>query len=280
MPDTSYTVGPAGVGAPVTGTVDPLGGAAPVIYSFIAGCVRVSPPWLRRAVGGAIMRSLGTPIEEQTERNVLGIGLRFPSGSQPDALGAIGAERRILRGPGESSVTYAARLRTWLDAHRTRGGGFALASQLYAYFVTALGVPVDIIGETGVNHSIAADGTITRNVIDSWVGSATWARFYVILNLDAETYPVPDLSDTGEPLGTFTQVALGALTDAERASICAVISDWSPAHIARARAILLPPGAELWDYAGPGLIGDAVGTWDEDPLATWDDSDVAVEIDC
>lgn len=286
MSDTVYTVSPGGAGTPVTGPGDPAGGSAPVIYSFVAGLIRISPPWLRRTVGGAIVRALATPFEEEVDRMVLGVGLRFPNGAQPDALGLIGSERRILRGPGEDSVTYAARLRTWWDSHRTRGNGFALATQLFAYFTTALNVSVDIIGETGVNHNIAADGTIVRSLIPSWVGAATWARFTVIINLPTAFLPVPDLNAAGEPLGTFTLVPMGALGPAEEALVCAVITEWGAAHIDKSTAVLLAPvgtGNELWGYSGPGMIGVNVGLWadtDPTPGQVWGGSGDVVVIEC
>ena len=281
MPEeTEYTAGPGGAGSQITGSGRPQGGAVREVYDFLSGMVNVGPPWLRRRVGGAIMRALGSTLDTQLDRTIEGLALRFPNGTQTDALALTGAERGILRGPGEDSVTYAARLRTWWSSHRTRGGGFALAAQLYPYFVTALDVSIDIIGETGVNHNVDAEGNVVRSVVSGWTASTEWAQFTVVINLDDAFFPVPDLSESGEPLGTFTPVALDSLTPVEESIVCAVISEWSAAHISKANAVLLAPGAELWDYAGPGLIGEDVGVWDTGDGATWDGSGDVVKLEC
>lgn len=259
--------------------------SGPGIFSFVDGMVRNVPPWLLRTRGAKVLKGIGTAIEIEIERMVDGVGARFPNGDSPSALSKIGAERAILRGPGEDSVTYARRLRAWWDSHRTRGGAYALLRQLYPYFVTALGVTIDVISAKGVRHTVDALGNITRTELAEWLSTAPeyWARFIVVINLETAFFPVPDLSATGEPLGTFTLVPLDSLTATEEEIVRAVISQWSAAHIDEKLAILLAPGRELWGYADADHVGENVGTWasdDPSPGQVWGGTGDGVIVIC
>lgn len=241
--------------------------------------VLVSPPWLRREIGGAIMRSIGGSISRAIARNVAGVALRFPQGEQPDALARIGAERRIRRGPGEDSFSYARRLRRWLDSHQIRGSMHGLLYQLHAYFLDSIGGVIDTIASNGAHHSVDAAGTVTWDRVLSWNGSGVyWARFVAVINTSAATFPVPILNPEGEPAldgsgnPTFTDVAFADLGDEEDAILTAVFSDWKAAHIQCIDVVLRAPTGELWGYAGPDAIGEDVGTWADDdpsPGQTW-----------
>lgn len=140
------------------------------------GLVRkLTPPWLQRTEGAAVMEGIAQVLDEFVhDRIVQGVKLRFP-GAPPraldeKALALIGRERRVRRGPGEDAATYAPRLRGWWDAHRTRGGPYALLEQLYAFFVGWLNVRMDVVYYSGTRRWIDASGTITHDSI-SWSAS-------------------------------------------------------------------------------------------------------------
>lgn len=227
------------------------------------------------------MGGMGDAIEFAMTRLREGVAARFPTGNRPDALAPIGRERRIRRGPGEDSFTYAARLRTWLDSHRTRGNTYSLLTQIYDYFRVSLGVPIDVVGNSGVRHMLSPTGEITRKAI-VWNGDGDptrWARLFVMINLPDATFPVPILQENGEPAldvsgnPTFTSVALDSLSDFERAIICAVPKEWTAAHIETTKVVLLFPGARLWGYESQDAAGaDGVPTWGAD-WGTWQTSD-------
>jgi len=261
----------------------------PIRLLFAVGILLISPPWLRRRIGGAIMRSLGVPIDTETDRNVDGVELRFPNALQPDALGFLGRERRILRGPGEDAATFAGRLRTWWDAHRARGGPYELLRQLRAFFLPTLSIDFTVVGNSGIRHVIDTAGVITRDIV-AWNGDGNyptkWARIWLLFPLDDATFPIPLVTESGEPILTeggeaiIVTIAIDALTPSDIELICAVPREWSAAHIDEIHIILLPPGGELWGFTADG---DPVGTWaDDDPTPgqIWGGADEPVDILC
>lgn len=220
--------------------------------SFAAEILLICPPWLRRRVGGALMAALGEAVDVATQRAVDGVALRFPSAAQPRALTYLGRQRQILRGPGEDGATFAARMLTWWDAHRTRGGPYALLGQLHAFFVSSLAVPIALVANSGFRHQVDVAGAITEDTI-SWGGDgehpARWARLFLFFSLSGTTVGIPLLAE----------VSIYAMSDAERELFCAVPREWSAAHIDLIYLTLLPPEGDVWGYP-PG------GTWaDDDP---------------
>lgn len=253
-------------------------------YFFESGLIRICPPWLRRRVGSALMRGLGLQIDVETDRNVDGLELRFPDGTQPDALAFIGRERRILRGPGEDSETFAVRLRGWWDAHRTRGNPHALLRQMRAYFLSSNPVDIEEIANSGTRHVInSATGAIVLDSVAGWTGDGLyptkWARFFIFMDLGATLFlHVPLLTESGEPLttedgeGILVEVAISAFGDAERELICAVPREWSAAHIDK--IYLGVVGLDGW------LWGFPVGTEWGDPGLVWGSSGNASSFEC
>jgi len=249
--------------------------ATSIRYLFESGLKRISPPWLRRIAGGAVMEGIGSQIDVEVDRSVEGLRKRFPNAASPDALGFLGRERRILRGPGEPSDVYATRLIGWWDAHRLRGGPYALLTQLYEFFLTSLNVPMQVVGNSGIRHSVDTAGVITRDAI-TWSGDggypAVWARIYIFFALTGTTIDIPLITETGEPVLTeggeqvLTTISIYAATSADLELFCSVPREWSAAHIDRIYITLLPPGGELWGYPVP------VGTWsasDPSPGQVW-----------
>lgn len=291
MSTANYTI-PESSGGDPAGS-NPAGGSLTqaIRLFFQYGILQVAPPWLQRRVGSALLRSIGEVTDNHIDRLVEGVRYRFPNGARPDALGVLGADRRLRRGPGEDSVTYAARLRSWLDAHRTRGSTGALLAQVFEYFRASLSVPIEIVDYAGNRHLVAPDGTITRDrIIWGGDGSGNWARVWVMINLPDTNLPVPILNAAGEPVldgsgnPTFNLVNIFALTEAERELLCAVPRDWSAAHIERTTVVLLHPGVELWGYRDtthPPSDG-VIGTWaddDPEPGQVWQTTD-PVLIEC
>ncbi len=254
---------------------------AGIRLTFVSSMLRVSPPWLRRIVGAAVMEGFGVPIDTETDRNTEGVELRFPNVSHPDALGFTGRERRILRGPIEPAASYIVRLRKWWDSHRGRGGPYALLNQLFGYFTGFPVTPMEVVSNTGQRHLIDTSGNITRDSI-IWDGDGQlptkWARIWVMIN-DA-TLAVPLLTESGEEITTesgetiLIVVPITTLTPADEDVFCAVPREWSAAHIDEMHVVLLFGGAELWGYrtTDDPLSGGSIGTWDDSdptPGQTW-----------
>jgi len=238
--------------------------------------IEFAPPWLRRVVGGAIMESLGVPVETEVDRTTEGVELRFPTGNDgatihSDALGYLGRERRILRGPGESATTFANRLRAWWDSHLTRGGPYALLGQLHAFFLESNNVPIQYIANSGTEVTIAADGTTTRGSVAGWLGDGEippkWARFWIVFYFDGGTLEVGLTAEDGEPILTedglpvLVGIDLFSLGPAEIDLLCSVPREWSAAHIDRIYLVLIPLDGYAWGLP-PGIAwGDVGKTW-------------------
>lgn len=141
--------------------------------SFASALRRIMPPWLQRRVGGALMEAIGAQADVLVTRTVHSVKARFPGHDSEaideGALSHIGRDRKIRRGPAEDAATYAGRLRTWLDAHRGRGGDYALLEQLYAYTRGWLSVRMDVVAQSGKRRWIDTDGVITPDSI-TWNG--------------------------------------------------------------------------------------------------------------
>ena len=243
---------------------------------FTFAMKRVSPPWLRRLVGGAIMEGIGTPVDTEVDRNVEGVETRFPGGSNgvaihPEALGLLGRERRILRGPGESDTSFALRLRKWWDSHRTRGNAYALLTQMRDFFLESNNVPIQYIANSGTTVTVAADGTFSRGTVAGWSGDGEyplkWARFFLVFFFDGDTLAVPLVTEGGEPVLTesgepvLVTVDLFALTADDIEILCAVPREWSAAHIDRIYILLVPTGGYAWGVPDGLAWGDVGKTW-------------------
>jgi hypothetical protein len=214
--------------------------SSPVFATLVA---RIGPPWLRRAGARRILGALASPLDTIADAMVAGVRARFPVWTS-DALSLLGRERRIRRGPTETSATYAPRLRLWLDAHRGRGGAYALLEQLRAYWRGSIDGTHAVLSHGGVLHESIGD-VVTREPF-AWIadGSALWPQVWVMLHLDADPRPVSAVDD---------------------ASFRAVPVEWSAAHIWRVHVVLLWDLGRLWEYPDPTL------TW-----ATWDLRDAAL----
>ena len=265
----SYTVSPPAPPAPPTAPI--IVAPAPVLL-FSAAMRNISPPWLRRIVGGAIVQGIGDPMDTEAARVVEGMRKRFPElGADEAALALLGRERRILRGPGELGSTFAVRLKKWWDAHRTRGGAYALLNQLRDFFLETNNVPIQYIANSGTSVTIAADGTTARSTVTGWTGDGEippqWARFFLVFYLDADTFAFPLFTAGGDPVLTaggdpvLVDVSIYALTAEDIETICSVPREWSAAHIDRIYIILFPATGQAWGLP-PGITWGGGGlTW-------------------
>ena len=259
-----------------------------VLFEWCSALLRVSPPWLRRRVGGAIMKGIGTVVDTEQDRTVEGVNLRFPGGGtngvpiHPAALSLLATERRILRGPGELDATFAVRLRKWWDSHRTRGGAFSLLTQMREFFLATNNVPIQYIANSGTFVTVAADGTFTRGTIVGWTGDGEyplkWARFFLIFFLDTTTFGTPLLDEMGDPIlaedGTaiVVETAIIALTAFDIETLCSVPREWNAAHIDQIYLVLIPVDGVAWGVPDTLKWGD--------PGLTWGGSSDSVQIIC
>jgi hypothetical protein len=239
------------------------------LLRFETAITRLTPPWLQRSVGGRVMRGIASVVDEHVDRLSGGVRIRFPGFDpldiDPDALALTGRERRILRGPGETAATYASRLRTWWDAHRLRGGPYALLEQLRAFFAATYPVRMDVVAQSGTRYWMDEDGVITRDSI-VWEGDGTgkWARIWVFFYLTA--LPASLITHAGDVLVTHAGDTLigealggGEVSDEFAALFTAIPREWSAAHIDKTTVVLLAGDAVLVGYP-PRLVSDPPNT--------------------
>lgn len=208
---------------------------------------RVSPPWLQRTRGGAIMGAFGDVLDDVLDLSGQSIRKRFPGDWQDtfplplpflasDELAPIGRDRRIPRGPDERDDVYAARLRRWLEDHQRRGGALALLGQLAAFWSVAP-KRVSLRYPSGVWWTLDTDGTITRSIHPTNADLTRWARLTVVYELPSDPTPISFADFTA-----FTQIP----------------REWNAAHVLLSVAATWP-GAEMW--CDDGLWEDDGTLW-------------------
>jgi hypothetical protein len=204
------------------------------------------PKWAKAFRGSRLIYALGIHIDALIDGTVAAVRRRFPGlDGYGDEIEPLGKERRIRRGRDEPDSSYASRLATWLDDHKTRGGPYAMLRQLHGYFVTA---PrnVDLIYENGRRYHMAPDGTVTMSDI-AWVTpTATPMRFWVVLEWIEGISGDGTWGDTGTwDDGGLWDFSLIDLSEDLAESLRLVPGDWQPAHVLQAYICVTPPGYDI-----------------------------------
>lgn len=160
------------------------------------------PDWLYKGEGELVWFVLNIMLDGFADRMLHGLYARFPTYAPPDALSYIGADRRKIRGVGESRDSYVARLLGWLErpSHPTRGGPFAICHEIRDY-CGGEGIQVRFVDRRGNWFTVARDGTETYELdTGTWdwdpiPASPDWARFWIII------YPSYTATDGFRPWG-------------------------------------------------------------------------------
>jgi hypothetical protein len=230
----------------------------------IAGTLKaISPPWLRRTRGGAIVGAFADVLDELLDFTAEGVRARFPGDwTDPfplpipylasDALPVIGRERRISRGPDERDDVYAARLRRWWTDHQKRGGAIAMLRQIEAFWSESP-KRVSLRYASGTRWTLDptvldADGlaTITRSTHPSNADLTRWARMTVVYELDADP---------------------GVLSADDVLAYTTIPREWTAGHVVL--RVIVTWGGAVW---GDGTEwGDGVTVWGEGASILYDE---------
>jgi hypothetical protein len=224
--------------------------AAVVIHTFRDSLRQWSPPWLQRGHAEKIGYSMGVQVDAFGDALVAGVKLRFPGYYTMDALSltTLGRERRIPRGRTESDASYAARLATFFDAHRYRGGPSSLLEQWWLYWRPDMPA-TELVYANGPRYTVdPATGAITRDVIAWYPGPdpAMWARWWMFLSTDRWASAPPTASEVAE--------------------LRRIPRQWNAAHTLGS-IVIMSPGAELWNWPlgrrwnGPGVWNTTGKVW-------------------
>lgn len=141
------------------------------LVTFRDSLLQAVPRWLKLGRIGTLIYALGVHIDALGDQLVEGIRRRFPGLDSDDSLSLIGNERQIPRGPAETTPNYSARLREWLDTHRTRGDPYTMLDQLYKFFSGT--ISADLQFWTGTVYHLASNGAITRQELGANFDSDT-----------------------------------------------------------------------------------------------------------
>ncbi len=204
-----------------------------LIVTFRDTLRRVTPPWLQNGLAQKILYAVAVQLDAGGDAIVAGVKIRFPGLYSDDSLPLIGRERRIRRGLSEPSSNYATRLTRWWSDHKVRGGAYALLQQLW-YHYQPNNFEIVLWYPSGARYLLAVDGTITRSLPTTYLPVSQWAKWTLLYFSDE-------------------------FTAEDEADLVLIPREWIAAHCF-GEIIVMPTGAELWDYP-PSETWNGAGTW-------------------
>lgn len=206
--------------------------------------LNIAPPWLLEAVGGGLLYTGGLILDAVGDAWLKeGIKARFPDSAPTDALGYIGNDRLIDRGPGELDPSYVIRLRQAIDTWRNAGGGRTILAELAAYFTNVATPPLRLVSDSSIWHEFDWGTKLTTRTAaaGNWVWDvytgARWFRGWAIIDSTGAAPWTPDVWDlvgTWGDGGTWGSNA----TVYDVAAIRKILDRWKPAHITALNVII------------------------------------------
>lgn len=219
------------------------------------------PRWLTEGEGELVGYALDVMKDAFMERIFSGLLARFPqqdpdgTPAAPDALAAMGRDRRVVRGIDESAESYATRLKAWLEDRKTGGNPFTLMQKLSEY--TGAGCAFRTVDVRGNWYSLAADGTRSLLLAQGnwdWDGDTSgtlWSRFWVIIYPPATLWTEGnEYGDVAAEWGTPSATWGSSATLEEVQTVRALVADWKPAGT-RCISIILAFDPASFDPAAP-----------------------------
>lgn len=248
--------------------------------SFRTTIEAISPSWLLGENGKAFMGVFGQMLDNLMLQLKDGIKARFPEYAPDDALGYIGHDRTIERGPLETAVGYKARLRQAVPSNKKRGSPGMLLTQLAGFF-SGTGQPSLRL----VSYSPAAGGALwfeydwttglsTRTVVNpqnwNWDYDFTkWHRGWVVIDGSALGWTSWSLGE-GITMGDGHTFGSSAPQEVV-AGIRSVVQKWKPANVYAVKIIVTFTSGILrrTDAAPPNPDGDWDVSANRDPGAVY-----------
>ena len=212
--------------------------------SFKTAIIELAPRWLAAGNAGALLRTFGTMFDNLNAQLKLGMKARLPEHAPDDALGFIGNDRSIEKGPSESLSNYRTRLVGGVDANRTRGSARQLLKQLAGYLHGTGEPPLRLVSNSAVWHEYNwGTGEPTKTIVGdnwNWDGLTTrWWRGWAII--DSSAGPWAPGAELGEAEGgTFDDdLVLGCdATEQEVQAVQRIVQKWKPANVYVPRVIV------------------------------------------
>lgn len=231
---------------------------------------KLIPRWLSSGEGGLVGFALDVLSDGFVERARLGLLARFPQNdptgnttAPPDALAAMGRDRRVTRGFNEGDVSYARRLKAWLDDRRVAGSAWSILQKI-AEYMGPTGASFRLVDNSGNWYSIDANGNRTYKLATgnwNWDNRPDlWSRFWVIVYPGTFWLPAPAWG-SGPAWGAGPYGWGSNATRDQIASIRGIISDWQSAGTRCMNIIVAFDPASFDPNALPGAAGMPDGTW-------------------
>jgi hypothetical protein len=230
----------------------------------------ISPPWLKGPVGSRLVYALTMPLDALTALCFQGVKARFPLVGTPTALGAVGRDRGLRRGPNESAAAFAARCLSWLDAWKHAGSSYALLDQLAGFFSpnAPLMRVVSSNGASAIWYTRNADGSRALHVETptnfNWdgAGASKRTRFFVIVyDVAGNPYNLGgEWGDGSRAWGDGGTIGTSALP-IDSDGFVGVLDDWTAAHAVSIFAIFAFAPASFSPTTPANTTGMPDGTW-------------------
>lgn len=201
----------------------------------------LAPPWLLEQVGEGVLYAKGMVFDVLQTWLSTGIQARFPDSAPEDALGYIGNDRQLDRGPWELASTYRVRLRKAFDHFQTWGNAETMIRQLVAFFNDSGYTPaIRTVTDKAVWHEYDwGTGAVNRTKVtpSNWKWDAQAGTFakrnrgWVIIDSTAGPWARVKWGGYGVKWGMRNRPWGSNATKQEVQSIRNLIRKWKPAHI-------------------------------------------------
>ena len=211
---------------------------------------KLPPGWMQTPGALPVTQEIGGELDVQLDRSRQGVLANFPDQGPADALPAIGADRVLPQGVGESTADYRERLRTAWDS--PAGWSFAGSHPALLFALQRLGLPqgtptgTHIIQRTK-RYTYLSSGVPVFATHSGWTFDvsprSTWNQFGILIGQD-----VPALT-VGSPLA----LAIGALVSPR-------VTSWKPTK-GRFMGIWIFVSGFAWGWPLTAKWGDGGRTW-------------------
>lgn len=233
----------------------------------------IAPAWLKGPIADALLTGPGTVMNALATWAVAGVRARYPSTAPPDALGYIGNDRNLERGPAQTDDGYRVQLRRAFDTWRVAGNASTVLRQLAAYFTGVASPPMRTVTDAAVWHEYSYITEQVTKTIDgtnwTWDGftGTRWWRGWVILDSTAAPWTI-DVWNNDALWGDGGTWGTSASYD-EVISVLRIVAKWKPAHVHNVYVIVTfdPSLLERTDASPPNPSGTSDTPGWRSPLA-------------
>ena len=224
------------------------------------------PHWLSdrtskgQTVGFRFLWSMIAPLDVAVEHAVQGLQARWPGLGTPTALGKIGADRRIHRGPADTDEMYAIKLQKYLDLWALAGSSEGLARALHDYLPG--GPAVRTISRAGDWTHVDTAGNVTHEEhppsLWNWDSlshpgrAGNWDDLWIVIYQSHYTKSGPFSAVDGVKWGQEQSFGLD-MPQNVALLLRSIMNDWKAAHT-QLRGIVITDNPAHFDPSNPGSL--------------------------